>query len=80
VENIKNLFLVLIDGVHDIPAKYEGIDSFKLGICKLDFTDGTFHIHLRRPGLLIGKKGHQITKIIADLEVPVKLHEVNLLD
>ena len=78
-EQVKHRFFILIDGVTDIPPIYDKIDSFRLGIGKLDFIDDTFHIYLRRPGLLIGKRGQLINKIIKDLEVKVKLHEVNLL-
>ena len=76
---IRMHFLNLIDGGYDFEPVFEGINSFRVGICKLEFINNVFHIYLRRPGLLIGKKGETINKISKELNVKIHLHEINLL-
>ncbi len=76
---IKRRFLEIIDGVFGDPPIFEGIDSFRLGICKLECIDSILHIYLRRPGLIIGKGGFTINSITDKLGVPIVLHTVILL-
>lgn len=79
-KRVKSLFLGLIDGFScDDEPKYKA-NSFALGLCKLDFKDNILHVHLRRPGLLIGKGGVLIENLKNDLGVDIHLHTVNLLD
>lgn len=74
-------FLVALDGCGDYgPPIFEGIDSFKLGICKLEFDGEELHVYLRRPGLLIGHHGETIHKIQKYLNVPITIHEFDLID
>ena len=75
----KVAFLTLIDGIDAYPGYFKGINSFVIGICKLEVIDDILHIYLRRPGLLIGYRGHQINKLAEDLGFGIKIHEVDLL-
>ena len=69
-----------IDGISDdIKPIFKNIDSYKLGICKLEYDNGIFHIYLRRPGLLIGLHGNTIEAVQKHLGVSISIHEVDLL-
>lgn len=72
-------FLTLLDGIDEYPGRFQGIDSFSIGVCKLEVIDDILHIYLRRPGLLIGRKGYLIDALVDELGFGVKIHEVNLL-
>ena len=75
----KIAFLTLLDGIDEYPGKFQGIDSFSIGVCKLEVVDDILHVYLRRPGLLIGRKGRHINSLVDDLGFGIKIHEVNLL-
>ena len=83
---IKNEFMVLLDGygsrhpddIAHIPPLVEGLDSYRLGICKLEVVDGEFHVYLRRPGLLIGAKGETLHKLENEMGRKIYVHEVVL--
>jgi len=49
-----------------------------MGVCKLEFEEETniLTVHLRRPGLLIGKAGSTIIKLKEYLECDIKIEEV----
>jgi hypothetical protein len=70
----------MIDGAGDYSPMFKGIDSFHLGICKLDYVDEVLHVYLRRPGLLIGRKGETINLIMKALGCVIHIHEVDLLE
>jgi len=72
-------FLGAIDGGYDFDPVIQGIDSFKLGISKLEYIDDVLHVHLRRPGLLIGKGGDTINYISNYIKSKIEVHEVTLL-
>ena len=82
--NKKREFLLLIDGCgtfeYEVEPIVKGINSYHIGVCKIEFTenDNTLHVHLRRPGLLIGRHGETINKIQKELECKIKLSEVEL--
>jgi len=78
--HMKLRFLSLIDGYYDGEPMVDGISSYTIGLCKMEYINDIFHIHLRRPGLLIGKKGETITKITKLMGVPLKVHEFDLLN
>lgn len=62
-------------------APEEGLPStYQTGICHLvyDETNNVLHVHLRRPGLLIGKGGRTINKLEEILKCKIELHEVVL--
>ncbi len=76
--DVKMRFLTIIDGVADfITPSFEGVNSYLLGICRLDYNGKDLHIHLRRPGLLISKKGATIKAIMDQLGINIIIHEVN---
>ena len=76
---LKTRFLILIDGGYDFKPVIEGVDSCMIGLCKMEYIDNVFHVYLRRPGLLIGKKGETINRIEKLFSVPIKIHEVDLM-
>jgi ribosomal protein S3 len=75
----KSGFLSLLDGSEWEDQLFPEIDSYRLGICKLEVIDNTLHVYLRRPGLLIGKKGEVINTFLDRLKIPIFIHEFNLL-
>jgi len=74
---IKNKFLFLLDDKEYIDLSVS--DSFTLGICKLEVKNGALNVYLRRPGLLIGRKGETLELLKKELGYDIKFHEVNLL-
>lgn len=75
----KNLFLIYFDGCYGIDAVENTSNTFAMGVCKLEYKDNTLTVHLRRPGLLIGKGGCIIDALAKHLECKIDIVEVNLL-
>jgi hypothetical protein len=76
---IKSLFETYFDGCYDVQPQHRGNSStFSMGVCKLDFDikTNTLTVHLRRPGLLIGKAGETIDNLKKWLECEVSIIEV----
>jgi len=73
-------FIAIIDGVTEYGCEpmVKGLDSFTLGICKLDFDGEKLHVYLRRPGLLIGNKGETLKHIIDIFGSDIKVYDVIL--
>lgn len=71
-------FLVALDGIPNYLGIVENIDSWRLGICKLELKEDGLHVWLRRPGLLIGKAGRTLEKFEEHLDVNILIHEVLL--
>lgn len=79
---IKRKFLTLIDGcsyMPEIPPLVKNINSFRIGITKLEVQDNTLIVHLRRPGLLIGKGGKTINKFEEELDMDIEIVETHLV-
>ena len=63
---VKMRFKIYFEGIpYYIPSVTEEIDTYRLGLCKLEYNDkdNTLTVYLRRPGLLIGKKGEQLREL-----------------
>lgn len=78
-KKVKNLFLIYFDGCYGIDSVENTSNTFAMGICKLDYKDDTLTVHLRRPGLLIGKGGCIIDALAKHLQCKIDIVEVNLL-
>jgi hypothetical protein len=78
-KKIKNLFLIYFDGCYGIDPIENTYNTFAMGVCKLEYKDGTLTVHLRRPGLLIGKGGCIIDALAKHLECKIDIVEVSLL-
>ena len=78
-KRIKNLFLIYFDGCYGIDSVENTSNTFAMGVCKLDYKDNVLTVHLRRPGLLIGKGGCIIDALAKHLECKIDIVEVNLL-
>ena len=78
----KSLFLTYFDGCYEIPPTSNVSNTFQMGVCKLEYVkkDNELIVHLRRPGLLIGKQGKTINAIQKHLNINIKIVEVNLLN
>lgn len=82
----KGKFMMLLDGYGSphpddlayVPPLEPKIDSWKIGICKLEVEDDGLHVYLRRPGLLIGAKGETLYKFQDEMECKIFIHEVVL--
>jgi ribosomal protein S3 len=77
-DRIKSLFETYFDGCYGVEPKYGVSSTFRMGVCKLEFDEkkNTLTVHLRRPGLLIGVRGHIINDLEAYLECSIKIKEV----
>jgi len=55
-------------------------NTYAMGVCRLDYdmVMNRLTVHLRRPGLLIGKGGRTINELQDYLECTVQVEEVNI--
>ncbi len=74
----KMLFVTYFDGGYQIEPTVPNLDTFKLGICKLEYKEGALTVYLRRPGLLIGKDGQTLNPLRKYLGIKIHIHEVDL--
>ena len=79
-KKVKNMFLIYFDGCYDIEAVENTSNTFAMGVCKLEYKnkENELTVHLRRPGLLIGKGGRTIDALAKQLECKIGIVEVNL--
>jgi hypothetical protein len=76
----KSLFLTYFDGCYGVDAEPDTSGTFAMGVCKLEYKDeqNELIVHLRRPGLLIGKGGRTIDALAKQLDCKIGIVEVNL--
>ena len=76
----KTMFLIFFDGGYQIDSEPNTSDSFQMGVCKLDYIEKErkLMVYLRRPGLLIGRKGKTIDALEKHLGIKVGIKEVDL--
>jgi len=75
---IKSSFEVYFDGGYEIEPQPNTSNTYAMGVCKLEFdveTD-TLTVHLRRPGLLIGRAGIVIDGLKEYLDCNIVIKEV----
>jgi len=77
-KKIKSLFCTYFDGCYGVDPAENVPNTFEMGICKLDYKEDVLIVHLRRPGLLIGKGGRTIDALAKYLECRVEVVEVDL--
>jgi ribosomal protein S3 len=78
-ESIKSRFETFFDGCYGIDPHHEYLsNTYSMGICKLEFDEesNNLTVHLRRPGLLIGKAGRTFNSLKAFLECEISIVEV----
>jgi len=78
-DSIKSLFEIYFDGCYDVEQQeLDNPSTFSMGVCKLEYSekDNNLTVHLRRPGLLIGKAGITINNLKKWLECEVSIIEV----
>jgi ribosomal protein S3 len=77
----KSLFLTCFDGGYEIEPEPNTPSTFEMGVCKLEYEEdsNTLNVHLRRPGLLIGKGGRTINTLDEHLDCHIRIIEVNLI-
>ena len=78
-EKVKDLFLIYFDGCYEIEPVENTSNTFAMGVCKLEYKDNTLTVHLRRPGLLIGKGARIIDALAKHLECKIDIVQVDLL-
>jgi len=79
-EYYKSIFMLFYDGSWEIEPMYPDFPTtYQLGVTKLEYFDGSLHVYLRQPGLLIGRMGKSIELLEKHLGCSVKIHEVDLL-
>jgi len=78
-DRIKSLFETYFDGCYDIEPQPNTSNTYTMGVCKLEYDEkkNILTVHLRRPGLLIGKGGSTITKLKEWLECEINIKEIN---
>jgi|TARA_R110000851_G_scaffold145114_4_gene284446 ribosomal protein S3 len=76
----KSLFLTYFDGCYGFEPEPNLPSTYQLGVCKIEYTEETnvLTVHLRRPGLLIGRAGSLIDKVKKHLECEIDVIEVTL--
>ena len=79
-KQIKSLFVTYFDGCYGVDSAPNTCNTFKMGVCSLKYEDkeNKLIVHLRRPGLLIGKRGCTIDALTAYLNCKIDIIEVNL--
>ena len=77
-EKIKSLFLTYFDGCYGFDAVPNTANTFAMGVCKLEYQNNKLTVHLRRPGLLIGKGGRTIDALAEYLGCKIGIVEVDL--
>ena len=75
-------FLNYFDGGHEFDPHPNTCNTFMMGVCKLEYdeNDNRLTVHLRRPGLLIGKGGETINAVQNYLDCKISIIEVSLLE
>jgi hypothetical protein len=76
----KSLFITHFDGCYGFDAEPNTPSTYAMGVCKLDYIEkeNRLMVHLRRPGLLIGKGGETINTLSERLGINIGIVEVNL--
>ena len=76
----KSLFLTYFDGCYNVEPEPDTPSTYQMGVCKLEYFEqtNTLMVHLRRPGLLIGKGGRTINKLQEDIGCKIDITEVIL--
>ena len=76
----KSLFLTYFDGTYGIDPTPNTANTFAMGVCKLEYNEkeNKLIVHLRRPGLLIGKGGRTIDALEKHLDCKIEIVEVFL--
>ena len=77
-KRLKSLFLTYFDGCYGVDAEPDTANTFAMGVCKLEYKNNKLIVHLRRPGLLIGKGGRTIDALAKQLDCKIGIVEVNL--
>jgi len=77
-KKIKSLFLTYFDGCYGCDAEPNTANTFAMGVCKLEYENNKLTVHLRRPGLLIGKGGKTIDALAEYLGCKIGIVEVDL--
>ena len=75
---IKSLFETYFDDCYGVDAQQNTSSTYTMGIYQLNFDEhkNILSVHLRRPGLLIGKQGSIIEAVEKYLECKIKIIEV----
>lgn len=78
--NIKTRFLTYFDGCYGFEPDPNLPSTYAMGVCKLEYNeyDNILTVHLRRPGLLIGKAGSTLDKVVKHLGCEIRIKEVIL--
>jgi hypothetical protein len=78
----KSLFETYFDGCYGIDPTPNTPSTYSMGVCKLKYVESTntLVVHLRRPGLLIGKAGVTINTLSSYLDCNIEIIEVNLMN
>lgn len=78
----KSLFITYFDGCDGITPEPNVPSTYQMGVCKLEYVEmkNKLIIHLRRPGLLIGKGGKTIDTFSKWICASIEIVEVNLFE
>jgi hypothetical protein len=74
-------FLNYFDGGYEFDPHPNTYNTFMMGVCKLEYDEkeDKLTVHLRRPGLLIGKGGKTIDDLQKYLGCKIHIIEVSLI-
>ncbi len=77
----KSLFLTFFDGCYGVDPEPNTPSTYSMGVCKLEYIEdkNSLVVHLRRPGLLIGRGGECINRLSKHLDCNIEVIEVDLM-
>ena len=80
-KGMKMGFVSYFDGGYEFEPQPDVPNTYKMGICHLGYIEetNTLVVHLRRPGLLIGKGGRTLKEVEEYLNCKIDIKEINLL-
>jgi hypothetical protein len=74
----KNNFLNYFDGCYGMNPEPNTPSTYGMGLCKIDYTEkeNLLIVHVRRPGVLIGKGGETFNNLKKYLNCNIEIKEV----
>ena len=77
----KSIFITYFDGGYEDAPTPDVPTTMQMGVCKLEYIrkENKLMVHLRRPSLLIGRKGRLLNALQEYLGIEIGIIEVDLM-
>lgn len=78
---IRSNFITFFDGCYEVDPEPNTPTTYSMGLCSLEYDNSTniLTVYLRLPGMLIGKGGELLDRVIKRLDCNLNIIEVNLM-